>query len=485
MQKYSYKYLDFNNENKYKVKENSINIGIEDYDNKKKIGVMIVGLAGNNGSTFTAGLLGYQKNVNFENKNGIHKIKFYGSISQYGSINLGYNKNGEIVSNLIKNMVNIRDPNDIIISGWDIVNTNLFEASKKNKVLEPDLLYKLKNDLEKIKPLPSVYYKGFIASNQEKKCNNIKNNKTKWVDLEEIKNDITRFKLDNNLEKVIVVWSGSTEKFNNLDHNLTSEKLIEKILNNDSEISPSIIFAVASILSGCIFINTSPQNTNIPAVIELAKEYGTFITGDDLKSGQTKLKSVLVDYLASSGIKPLSIISYNHLGNNDGLNLSETDQFRSKEITKRNVIDDIVEENPILFNNKKPDHEVIIKYIPSVNDSKRAIDEYFSELFLDGRNTLSIYNVCEDSLLAVPIILDIILFSDLFSRTVFKNDDNDDLFKFSTNLSLLSFFFKAPVNLTNQPIINSFFKQRYALENFIKVCNGIPINDFINFHTRF
>lgn len=483
MEQYRYKYLEFQDNNTFNIKEECINIGIEEYDKEKKLGVMIVGICGNNGSTFTAGILANKKNIMFENKNGVHPINFYGSISQYGTINLGYNKKGEIVSKLIKDMINIRNPNEIIISGWDIVDTNLYDASKKNKILEPSLLLQLKDDLQNIKPLPSIYYKNFIATNQELKCNNIKNDKSKWKDICNIKNDIIDFKLKNDLEKVIVIWSGSTERFNNLDNSLTAGQLFDKIFNDDIEISPSMIFAVASILSGSIFINTSPQNTIIPAIIELANEYGTFVAGDDLKSGQTKLKSVLVDYLASSGIKPLSIVSYNHLGNNDGLNLSESPQFKSKELTKRSVIDDVVEENPILFNGKKPDHEVIIKYVPAVNDSKRAIDEYYSQLFLDGKNILSIYNVCEDTLLAVPIILDIILFADLFSRTIFKKDDN--IFKFSNNLSLLSFFFKAPINDNKQPIINSFFKQRYALENFIKICNGIPINDFINFHNRF
>ena len=214
----------------------------------------------------------------------------------------------------------------------------------------------------------------------------------------------------------------------------------------------------------------------------MAKKYNTFVSGEDFKTGQTKLKSVLVDFLASSGIKPLSIVSYNHLGNNDGYNLSEQPQFESKEITKRNVIDDIIEENKILFNNKKPEHCVVIKYIEAVGDSKRAMDEYYSELFLDGRSTISIHNICEDTLLAVPVILDTILFSEYFSRITFTLEDGTNV-PFSSILSLLSFFFKEPVDDDN-PITNAFFKQRYGLENFIKASRGLPINDFINLHNR-
>ena len=115
----------------------------------------------------------------------------------------------------------------------------------------------------------------------------------------------------------------------------------------------------------------------------MAEKSGVFIAGDDFKSGQTKLKSVLVDFLVNAGIKPLAITSYNHLGNNDGFNLSAPEQFRSKEISKSNVVDDVVSSNSILYSeNEYPDHTVVIKYVPSVGDSKRAMDEYVSEIFM-------------------------------------------------------------------------------------------------------
>lgn len=111
----------------------------------------------------------------------------------------------------------------------------------------------------------------------------------------------------------------------------------------------------------CTYINGSPQNTFVPGLQELARQKRTFLAGDDFKSGQTKLKSVLVDFLISAGIKPVSIVSYNHLGNNDGKNLSAPEQFRSKEISKSNVVDDMVESNPILYSpGEKPDHCVSV-----------------------------------------------------------------------------------------------------------------------------
>ena len=479
---YNYNYLEFNDDGSFNVKENTIKIQTLDYDKDKKLGIMVVGLGGNNGSTLVTSLLAYNKGIRWENKNGIQKVKWLGSLSQYGSINLGYNK-GKIVSKLIKDMVSLRKLEDIIIGGWDICGDDLYTACKKNKVIDPALINQLEDDLKNIIPQKSIFYENFIAINQNVKCNNIKRLESKWLDLCSIKHDIVLFKKENNLEKVIVLWAGSTEKMNSVNYK-SSEILIESIINNCDSISPSIIFAVATILSGNIFMNTSPQNTISKAILELAKEYKAYVCGSDLKSGQTKLKSVLVDFLASSCIKPLSIVSYNHLGNNDGLNLSQKPQFESKEITKRNVIDDIIDENPELFEGKKPDHEVIIKYVPAVGDSKRAIDEYYSELMLDGRNILSIYNLCEDSLLAVPLLLDIAIFSDFLTRVKFISKDGT-LNNFSPNLSLLSFFFKSPIDDEKQPVINAFFKQRNAINNFIKICCGLPIDDFLALHTRF
>src|SRR5690606_15547160 len=146
----------------------------------------------------------------------------------------------------------------------------------------------------------------------------------------------------------------------------------------------------------------------VPGCMALAEEKGTFIAGDDFKTGQTKIKSVLVDFLVSAGIKPIAITSYNHLGNNDGMNLSAPKQFRSKEISKSNVVDDMVESNGILYKvGEHPDHTVVIKYVPTVGDSKRALDEYVSEIFMGGHNTIAIHNTCEDSLLAAPVMLDL------------------------------------------------------------------------------
>ena len=200
------------------------------------------------------------------------------------------------------------------------------------------------------------------------------------------------FKAANNLDKVIVQWTANTERFADLiaGVNDTADNLLKAIDAGHEEVSPSTVFAVACILENAPFINGSPQNTFVPGCIELAEKHNAFIGGDDFKSGQTKMKSALVDFMISAGIKLTSIASYNHLGNNDGMNLSSHRQFRSKEISKSNVVDDMVAANTVLYaKDEHPDHVVVIKYIPAVGDSKRAMDEYSAEIFLGGHQTIS------------------------------------------------------------------------------------------------
>ncbi|XP_047467278.1 LOW QUALITY PROTEIN: inositol-3-phosphate synthase 1-A-like [Mugil cephalus] len=260
-----------------------------------------------------------------------------------------------------------------------------------------------------------------------------------------------------------------------MTHSVTdTSRCLLCFLQAGAKVSPSTLFAVASIQEGCAYINGSPQNTFVPGAIELAMQNGVFIGGDDFKSGQTKIKSVLVDFLVSAGIKPTSIVSYNHLGNNDGKNLSAPQQFRSKEISKSNVVDDMVQSNPILYKpGEKPDHCVVIKYVPYVGDSKRAMDEYTSEIMMGGTNTIALHNTCEDSLLASPIILDLVILTELCQRVTVK-PQGEDFQSFHSVLALLSFLCKAPLVPSGTPVINAFFRQRSCIENVMRACLGLP-----------
>merc|ERR1712078_929021 len=380
---------------------------------------------------------------------------------------------GHIPFNSLLPMVN---PVDFELDGWDISSTNLGDAMKRGAVLDIDLQKQLYEPLSKIVPRPSIYFPDFIAANQESRVDNVLTG-SKHEQMEQIRADIRDFKASKGLDKVIVLWTANTERFCDVREGLndTADNLLAAIQADEPEVSPSTCFAMGSILEGVTYINGSPQNTFVPGVIELAERHGAFIAGDDFKSGQTKMKSVLVDFLVGAGIKPTSIVSYNHLGNNDGKNLSAPQQFRSKEISKSNVVDDMVASNPLLYRpGEHPDHTVVIKYQPYVQDSKRAMDEYTSEIFMGGRNTISMHNTCEDSLLAAPIILDMVLLAELSTRITFKSDEEEHFHNFPPVSTVLSYLTKAPLVPRGTPVVNALAKQRAMLENILRACVGLP-----------
>jgi len=405
--------------------------------------------------------------------------------SQASTVRLGADDHGNSVNVPFKQLLPMVDPNDIVVGGWDICGDNLGDAMRRAKVLpdllrptarlstegpsrgqvlEPDLQRQVYDEMSKLKPLPSVLHGDFIAANQSERATNVKSG-GKQEQLEQVRADIRAFRAAEGVDKVIVLWTANTERFAEIQTgvNDSARNLLAAIEVGEEEISPSTIFAVASVLEGASYINGSPQNTFVPGLLELAEERQVFIGGDDFKSGQTKVKSVLVDFLISAGIKVKSIVSYNHLGNNDGKNLSDPMQFRSKEISKSNVVDDMVASNRILYAEEEhPDHVVVIKYVPAVGDSKRAMDEYTSEIFMGGTNTIVMHNTCEDSLLAAPIILDLVILTELFERVSLKRKDEAVFARFHPVLSVLSYLLKAPLVPSGTPVVNALFTQRQA-----------------------
>merc|ERR1719420_1425876 len=155
--------------------------------------------------------------------------------------------------------------------------------------------------------------------------------------------------------------------------------------------------------------------------------------------------------------------------------------FRSKEISKSDVVNDMVDSNGILYRpGEHPDHCIVIKYIPNVADSKRAMDEYTSEIFMGGKNTIVMHNTCEDSLLAAPIILDLCLLTELVTRIQFKTEDEPDFHGFHPIAVLLSYLTKAPLVPKGTPVVNALSKQRAMLENIFRACVGLsPENNML------
>ncbi|KAE9416337.1 hypothetical protein Angca_006474, partial [Angiostrongylus cantonensis] len=451
-------------------------------------GVLLVGLGGNNGSTTVGAVFANKMKMTWSTKEGTQASNYFGSITQASTVHLGWDGEHQIHVPF-NEIIPMLSPNDLVFDGWDINNENLYQAMLRAKVFEPELREKLRPYMQPIVPMPSIYYPDFIAANQGDRVNNVIAGTNKKEHLEHIRRDIRNFRQKHELECVVVLWTANTERYTDVvpGLNMTAEQILASVDANAEEISPSNIFAIASILEGAHYINGSPQNTLVPGIVELARKHNVFVGGDDFKSGQTKIKSALVDFLVSSGLKPESIVSYNHLGNNDGKNLSETKQFRSKEISKSSVVDDMVQANKILYpTGQNPDHCIVIKYVPFVGDSKRALDEYICSIFMGGRQTFVIHNTCEDSLLAVPLIYDLVILTELATRIRFADASDGKFQSFHEILSILAVLLKAPVVPPGTPVTNAFMKQFASLTKLITTLAGIAsdVDMQIEFFTK-
>lgn len=261
-----------------------------------KLGLMIVGLGGNNGSTLTAGLLANKHNVHWETKKGMNKPNFYGSFTQAATTHCGYKfdeKSGHLedVHLPIKDILPMANPIDFVVSGWDISALNLYDSCKRAQVMEPDLVNKLEPYLKDITPLPAAFNGDYIAANQSDRVNNImKGNNAEKIT--QIREDIRYMK--NKCDKVIVLWSANTEMF--LKPEIKTIDELKTRITEDQDLPASVLYCVAAIEEKILYLNGSPQNTFHPAIVEYAKQNGAFIAGSDFKSGQTRFKTMMSDF---------------------------------------------------------------------------------------------------------------------------------------------------------------------------------------------
>ncbi|MEB3184431.1 MAG: inositol-3-phosphate synthase [Cyanobacteriota bacterium] len=421
------------------------------------LNVLLVGLGGNNGSTFAASIMAHKEKITWKDHSGkICRPDWLGSTIMMGSTSREDRKT-------FFEAYPFTSPEDIVVGGWDISSANLSEAVRRAGVLNWQIEERLREKLEKVVPMRAYYDASYIASNQGSRADNVLSSDTPLSEvLTHLRLQISLFKRSS---ETIVLWTANTEKMVEEIPDIHEGRWenLERAIRDDRKdlVSPSMMYAAASILEGCAYLNGSPQNTLVPALRDLARRMNVFVGGNDFKTGQTRFKSMMMDFLSLCGIRVSSIASYNHLGNNDGKNLSEDHCFRSKELSKRDVVLDVVEGNPKLYEGNSPDHCIVIKYIPNVGDSKRAIDEYVADIFMGGRQTFSIYNVCEDSLLAVPVMLDIILVTDFFNRHGLSSQTGRYFFP---NLFPLSLFFKAPLPDRSGRVVNIFREQHRILE---------------------
>ncbi len=412
-----------------------------------KLGILIPGL-GAVATTFIAGVEAVKKGI----------AEPVGSLTQIGKIRLG--KRTENRFPKVKDFVPLANIEDIVFGGWDIFEDNVYESALNAKVLEPSLLLSIKDELEKIRPMPAVFDKSYVKNIDGP---NIKVSKNK-VDLaKELMNDIEQFKTKNHLDRIVIVWCASTEKYIEVsDMHQSLEKFEAALASNDEHISPSMIYAYAALKLGIPFANGAPNLTcDIPALIELAKKTNTPIAGKDFKTGQTLMKTILAPGLQARSLGVNGWFSTNILGNRDGLVLDDPDNFKTKEVSKLSVLDEIFkpESNPQLYGDMY--HKVRINYYPPRGDNKESWDNIDIFGWLGYPMQIKINFLCRDSILAAPIVLDIALFLDLAKRA-----------NMSGIQEWMSFFFKSPQTAPGLKPEHDIFKQLIKLENTLRYLMG-------------
>jgi myo-inositol-1-phosphate synthase len=412
-----------------------------------KLGILIPGL-GAVATTLIAGVEAVKQGIS----------QPIGSLTQMGNIRLG--KRTENRYPLIKDFVPLADLDDIVFGGWDIYEDNVFEAASKAKVLEPGLLHSIKAQLQSLVPMKAVFDKEYVKNLDGI---NVKHAKTKSDLAKLVMNDVENFRDANDCSRVVMVWCGSTEKY--IEPSAVHESIEnfeQGLRDNDPLISPSMIYAYAAISLGVPFANGAPNLTcDIPALIELAKTTNTPISGKDLKTGQTLMKTILAPGLHARALGIKGWFSTNILGNRDGLVLDDPDNFKTKEVSKLSVLDDILmpELNPALYGDLY--HKVRINYYPPHGDNKESWDNIDIFGWLGYAMQIKINFLCRDSILAAPVVLDLALFSDLAKRAAMSGIQE-----------WLSFYFKSPQTAPGLRPEHDIFKQLIKLQNTLRHMMG-------------
>jgi myo-inositol-1-phosphate synthase len=375
-----------------------------------------------------------------------------------GTVRLG--QRTEARHPLIKDFVPLADLNDLVFGGWDIFEDNCYEAACTAGVLEPDLLEKLRDELSQIRPWPAVFDRQYVKRLDGP---NVKIGKTKRDLADQVRADIQKFKKAHNLDRIVMVWCGSTEIFMTPGKAHESLKAFEQAMDaNDPAIASSMIYAYAGLKEGLPYANASPNlSLDTPALLELAAQTGSSVIGKDLKTGQTLLKTIVAPGLKARLLGVSGWFSTNILGNRDGEVLDDPDSFKTKEESKKSVLDYILQPDlyPALYD--KLCHVVRINYYPPRGDNKEGWDNIDLFGWLGYPMQLKINFLCRDSILAAPIILDTVLFLDLAKRAGLTGIQE-----------WLSFYFKSPMHAPGLYPEHDLFIQLMKLKNTLRHLRG-------------
>jgi myo-inositol-1-phosphate synthase len=412
-----------------------------------KLGVLLPGM-GAVATTFMAGVeLVRQK-----------KAVPVGSLTQMGTIRLG--KRTDARSPRIKDFIKLAKLEDMVFGGWDIFPESSYEAAAKAGVLDPHHLASVKQFLSKIKPMPAAFDREYVKMLDGK---NVKKGKSRYDVALQIKDDIAKFKKKQGCSRLVMLWCGSTEVFMK-PHKVheSAESFEAAMKESHPAIAPSMLYAWAAITSGVAYGNGAPNLTvDIPAMQELAQKHNVAIGGKDFKTGQTLLKTVLAPAFKARMLGLNGWFSTNILGNRDGEVLEDPGSFKTKEESKLGALEFILQPHlyPELY--KKFTHKVRINYYPPRGDNKEGWDNIDIFGWLGYPMQIKVDFLCRDSILAAPIVLDLVLFLDLAQRAGMRGIQE-----------WLSFYFKSPMTAPQLYPEHDLFIQLMKLKNTLRWMQG-------------
>ena len=384
-----------------------------------------------------------------------------GSLTQMGTIRLGKRTDGN--SPKIKDFVKLAKLDDLVFGGWDIFPESSYEAAAKAGVLDPHHLRAVKSFLSKIKPMPAAFDREYVKMLDGK---NVKKGKTKYDIALQLKEDIAKFKKKHGCSRLVMLWCGSTEIYLTQHEVHENAASFEKAMKeNHPAIAPSMLYAWAAITSGIPFGNGAPNLTvDIPAIQELAQKHGVAIGGKDFKTGQTLIKTVLAPAFKARMLGLNGWFSTNILGNRDGEVLEDPGSFKTKEESKLGALEFILQPHlyPDLY--KKIHHKVRINYYPPRGDNKEGWDNIDIFGWLGYPMQIKVDFLCRDSILAAPIVLDLVLFLDLAQRAGMRGIQE-----------WLSFYFKSPMTAPQLYPEHDLFIQLMKLKNTLRWMQGADL----------
>ncbi len=412
-----------------------------------RLGVLTPGI-GAVASTFIAGVIAARRGV----KPPI------GSITQMANIRLG--TKAENRNPLIREFVPLAQLDDLVFGGWDPISPNVLEAAKTAGVLDGADLDDISSELEAIVPMEAVFDQRWVSRLDGVRVKHIPN---KWDQAMALMADIESFRTENACDRLVMVWCGSTEAYQEPSDVHASVAAFEQGLRDDDEnISPSQICAYAALQSDVPFANGAPNlSVDLPCMIELSHSRGVPIAGKDFKTGQTLMKTMLAPGFKARMLGLRGWYSTNILGNRDGEVLDDPENFKSKEVSKLGVLDTILQPDvyPDLYGNI--DHVVRINYYPPRGDNKEGWDAIDIFGWLGYPMQIKVDFLCRDSILAAPIVLDLALFMDLAHRAGESGVQE-----------WLSFYLKAPQAAGDAPAEHDLFIQQTKLKNTLREWMG-------------